>query len=100
MRRRNRLRAVLVLLIVTVVAVVAAGCSRSVDGTPLSVQQANSQGGDQSGNVDTDQYDQLTLECQILRTDQIAKAVGVRAPRPSSSGRTAGGTSTARWRRM
>ncbi|QTI68303.1 DUF3558 domain-containing protein [Gordonia polyisoprenivorans] len=76
MKRRNRLRAVLVLLIVTVVAVVAAGCSRSVDGTPLSVQQANSQGGDQSGNVDTDQYDQLTLECQILRTDQIAKAVG------------------------
>lgn len=76
MRHRNRIRAVLVLLIVSVVAVVAAGCSRSVDGTPLSVQQANSQGGDQSGNVDTDQYDQLTLECQILRTDQIAKAVG------------------------
>ncbi|MGC4933975.1 DUF3558 domain-containing protein [Gordonia sp. DT30] len=61
----------MVMLVVTL----AAACSRSVDGQPLSVQQADSQGSG-SGNVDTDQYDELTLECQILRTDQVAKAVG------------------------
>lgn len=70
-RRRSGILALLLIMIVAL----AAGCARSVDGEALSVGQAQSQG-DGSGNVDTDQFDRLTLECAILQPAQIAEVVG------------------------
>lgn len=73
-RGRTRGRALIVLMLILVTAL-AAGCARSVEGQALSVEQAGSSD-QQSGNVDTDQFDRLTLECQVVSTDQVAKAVG------------------------
>ncbi|MDY6809240.1 MAG: DUF3558 domain-containing protein [Actinomycetota bacterium] len=66
-----RRRVIAVLGAVLVVLGVATGCT--VDGTPVAVGAADDQ---QSGNVDTDQFDNLLLECSVLSPNQIAEAVG------------------------
>jgi hypothetical protein len=71
---RRRRTAVVIVLAALIVGLLAS-CTRSVDGQALSVEEARSSA-QQSGNADTDQFDQLTLECQVLSTDQVAKAVG------------------------
>ncbi|NDK88456.1 DUF3558 domain-containing protein [Gordonia desulfuricans] len=70
---RGSCRPAVWLAILAVIVAVLAGCARDVDGDAVAVGQG---GQNTSGNVDTDQYDQLTLECQILSDAQIAKAVG------------------------
>lgn len=51
-----------------------AGCARSVDGEALTPQEA-AIGGDQS-TVDSDRYENLLLECEILAPSTIARVVG------------------------
>lgn len=53
-------------------AATLAGCS--VGGTAVPVGSGG--GGNQQGNVNTDQFDKLTLECQMVPALQIAKIVG------------------------
>lgn len=55
-----------------VVGVVSA-CARTVDGAPVAVGAADNE---QEGHVDTDQFDKLLLECQVLSSAQIGQAVG------------------------
>ncbi|MFT4125028.1 MAG: DUF3558 domain-containing protein [Gordonia sp. (in: high G+C Gram-positive bacteria)] len=62
-----------VILCLLVVIGLVAGCSRTIDGVPLSAQEAQSRA---PGEVNTDDFDQLTLECEVLRPDQIADTVG------------------------
>ncbi|GAA1479758.1 DUF3558 domain-containing protein [Gordonia sinesedis] len=71
MTARRRAPAMLAALLLLAVAL--AGCARTVDGEAVAVGAADS---DQEGNVDTDQFDKLTLECQVVSTAQIAKIVG------------------------
>ncbi|MED5802409.1 DUF3558 domain-containing protein [Gordonia sp. Z-3] len=59
----------------------ATGCS--VDGTPVAVGAADDQ---QPGNVDTDQFDNLLLECSVLSPMQIADAVGGTVARGTFNG--------------
>lgn len=72
---RRRRTGVLLLVLAAVVIALVSSCARTVDGEALSVEAARSSG-QQPGSVDTDQFDQLTLECEVLSTDQVAKAVG------------------------
>lgn len=68
--RRPRLVLFAALLLV---AGLLAGCARTIDGEAVAVGAADNQ---QDGNVDTDQFDNLTLECQVVSAPQIAKIVG------------------------
>lgn len=70
MRKHTRVVVPLLTAFLLLIGVLT-GCT--VDGQAVSSEQANA---DQSGNVDTDRFDKLTLECQVLSTAQIAKAVG------------------------
>lgn len=72
-------------IVVAVLALVLSGCSRSIDGSAQSTEQGGGSGSD-NGNVDTDQFDRLLLECTLLTTDQIAKAVGGVAAESSFNG--------------
>ncbi len=76
---------VAIAVLVAVVALVVGGCSRSVSGEAVSVDAGGSTGSS-DGNVDTDQFDKLLLECTLLTTDQIAKAVGGDAAQSSFNG--------------
>ncbi|GAC67845.1 DUF3558 domain-containing protein [Gordonia soli] len=68
------MRSLIALLVAAMLIVgVSSACARSVDGDAVAVGQADN---DQPGAVDTDQFDKLLLECQIVSTDQIAKVVG------------------------
>ncbi|MFT4043410.1 MAG: DUF3558 domain-containing protein [Gordonia sp. (in: high G+C Gram-positive bacteria)] len=68
---------------VAAVMLVGALASCTIDGQAVSSVQANSE---QPGNVDTNQFDRLTLECQVLSTAQIAQAVGGIIARGTFSG--------------
>ena len=76
-------RRVVASVLAAVALLVAALSGCTVDGQAVSSEQANSE---QSGNVDTDQFDKLTLECQVLSTAQTAKAVGGTAARGTFNG--------------
>ncbi|MBT0565823.1 DUF3558 domain-containing protein [Williamsia sp. CHRR-6] len=66
-------RALAALVLLLAVVLTASGCSRAVSGEPRSVDAGGSSG---KGDVDTDQFDKLTLECRLLAPDVLAKAVG------------------------
>ena len=51
---------------------VFAGCARTVDGEPLPVGAAGQSG---TSDVDTDQFDRLLLECEVLPDETIADVV-------------------------
>ncbi|GGF23777.1 DUF3558 domain-containing protein [Williamsia phyllosphaerae] len=72
-------------VLVAVLALVLSSCSRSVDGEAVPLG-GGAQSGSSDGNVDTDQFDKLLLECSLLTTDQIAKAVGGEAAQSSFNG--------------
>lgn len=55
------------------VLVVGTACARTIDGQPVAVGAADN---DQEGHVNTDQFDKLLLECQILSPAQIGQVVG------------------------
>ncbi|MFW0795444.1 DUF3558 domain-containing protein [Gordonia sp. CPCC 205515] len=55
------------------IVAVSAACARSIDGEPVAVGAADNE---QEGAVDTDQFDKLLLECQVLSAAQIGQAVG------------------------
>ncbi len=81
-----RRRVVLVLaVVVAVVGLLLSGCSRSVDGRAVPLG-GGTPSGSSDGNVDTDQFDKLLLECTLLTTDQIATAVGGVAAQSSFNG--------------
>lgn len=65
--RRARIGAVLVAMVAALL--VMTGCT--VSGTPHPVGQGN-----EPGSVNTDQFDKLLLECEVLPAAKIAKAVG------------------------
>lgn len=67
-RRSTRLWATIAAVIVVLAAVAACSGGKDSDTTPSESQT--------EGRVDTDRYDQVLLECNILSPDQIAKAVG------------------------
>jgi hypothetical protein len=69
--RRRTLAGLLALLAVILLG--ATACARTIDGDPVAVGAADNE---QEGAVDTDQYDKLLLECQILAPDRIAEVVG------------------------
>ena len=79
----RRVRRVVVPLLVALAVLVGALSGCTVDGQAVSSEQANA---DQPGNVDTDRFDKLTLECQVLSTAQIAKAVGGTSARGTFNG--------------
>ncbi|MFT4201056.1 DUF3558 domain-containing protein [Gordonia sp. (in: high G+C Gram-positive bacteria)] len=56
-----------------------AGCT--TDGTPHPEGQVK-----KKGQVNTDKFDKLTLECQILNPMQIGKAIGGAVPSPGFNG--------------
>ncbi|MYR08643.1 DUF3558 domain-containing protein [Gordonia sp. SID5947] len=58
-------------------------CARDIDGEPVAVGAADNE---QEGHVDTDQYDKLLLECEVLSTAQIAQAVGGSVARGTFNG--------------
>lgn len=62
-------------LILALLAVVAlsAGCTRAVDGDATSIGGGD---GTSDGNVDTDRFDGLMYECEMLTPEAIGKAVG------------------------
>lgn len=70
MMRRRAAGAVLALL---AVMTLLAGCTRAVDGDATSIGGGD---GSSDGNVDTDRYDGLMYECEMLQTSVIAKTVG------------------------
>lgn len=81
-RASNPVRRVVVALVsVLVILGVVTGCQ--VDGHPYAVGAADDQ---QPGSVDTDQFDKLLLECQILSPAQIAQAVGGTSARSTFNG--------------
>ncbi|AZG48224.1 DUF3558 domain-containing protein [Gordonia insulae] len=78
MRRLISVIAVMMLLVG-----VGSACARSVDGEPVAVGAADNE---QEGNVDTDQFDKLLLECEVLSSAQIAEVVGGTAARGTFNG--------------
>ncbi|MDL9936558.1 DUF3558 domain-containing protein [Gordonia sp. ABSL1-1] len=77
-------RVLAVLLALLLVFAGAVGCARTVDGQAVSADAGG--GGDDTGNVDTDEFDKLTLECAILSEPEIAKAVGGTSARSTFNG--------------
>ncbi len=73
-------RAVLAVLSLLLIGT-ATACT--VDGQPYAVGGADNQ---QPGSVNTDQFDKLLLECQILAPAQIAQAVGGTSARSTFNG--------------
>ncbi|SIS14425.1 DUF3558 domain-containing protein [Williamsia sterculiae] len=71
MRRRTVATA---LTLLALLALALTGCTRTVDGDPVAV--GGSGGGQAQGNVDTDQFDRLLLECSLVKPEQIAQIVG------------------------
>ena len=82
MSPRRRLALTIVALAVVLGMV---GCT--VDGKPYPEGVAQPK-----GHVDTDRFDKLTLECQILSPSQIGKAVGGGAGARSTGGPARRGT--------
>ncbi|GAB2666980.1 DUF3558 domain-containing protein [Gordonia jinhuaensis] len=64
--RVRRLAAIAALPAAAMIAL--AGCSQEISGTATTPGS--------SGNVDTDKYDRLLLECQVVPAQQIATIVG------------------------
>ncbi|MFW0783888.1 DUF3558 domain-containing protein [Gordonia sp. CPCC 206044] len=77
----RRVLAVVAALLLVVGAVSA--CSRTVDGQAVSVGAADNE---QEGHVDTDQFDKLLLECEVLSSAQIAEVVGGTVARGTFNG--------------
>ncbi|WOC11633.1 DUF3558 domain-containing protein [Gordonia sp. MP11Mi] len=78
----NRVRRVAAASAVAVAAVVGIGAC-SVDGSP--VREGRDVGTD-TGHVDTDRFEKLLAECEILPSSQIADAVGGAVADPSFFG--------------
>lgn len=71
-----------VFALVAVAAIVGlSGCS-----IPGRTQPKGAPDSQEPGHVNTDQFDKLTLECQILSPQQIGKAMGGYAPSPGFNG--------------
>ncbi|AZZ81103.1 DUF3558 domain-containing protein [Gordonia alkanivorans] len=66
----RRALAVLVAVLLGLTALV--GCARTVDGEPVPVGAAGQSG---SSDIDTDQFDKLLLECDVLPDAMIADVV-------------------------
>ncbi len=78
MRRTLSLVAVLIMLVG-----LGSACARSIDGEPVAVGAADNE---QEGNVDTDQFDKLLLECEVLSPAKIAEVVGGQVARGTFNG--------------
>ncbi|MEO9327879.1 DUF3558 domain-containing protein [Gordonia aurantiaca] len=77
-------RAPALLTAIVVGLVVLAGCARTVDGEALPVGGAAQSG---TSDIDTDQFDRLLLECEVLPDETIARVVaGGGFAEPSFSG--------------
>lgn len=66
MRRR-------LLLVFAALALITGVSACTIDGQPFAVGGADDK---QAGNVDTDAFDKLTLECEVVSPEKVALAVG------------------------
>ncbi len=73
----------LAVLALLLVVGLGTACARTVDGTAVAVGAADNQ---QEGHVDTDQFDNLLLECQVLAAPKIAEVVGGTTARGTFNG--------------
>ncbi|MEE4024171.1 DUF3558 domain-containing protein [Gordonia sp. PKS22-38] len=76
-------RVVTVVVALVVILGLGTACARSIDGTPVPVGAA---GDRPEGSVDTDQFDNLLLECSVLSPMQIAEVVGGTVARGTFNG--------------
>lgn len=74
----KRARPVTIVAALLAALLLLAGCARTIDGQAVRIGAADDQ---QSGHVDTDQFERLLLECDVLPPEAIAEAVGGGFPR-------------------